>query len=624
MNKLLAILLLTFSVLPIIGQSAPGLAPLVSPPVTAGTASGATYYVDNTFGSDSNSGTSPSTPWKTIAHVNAATIASGSQVLFLSTDVWHEQLSTSAGVTYSWYGPAPDCNLRVSVAANCKNMPIIDGSDAVTGWSVQSGANYKAAYTSTASKGFVDSLYQPQNTPLVLTTSIALVTSTTGSIFSDGTNVYVHLFDGSNPANHAIEVAGARISGVSVGNTANVTIDGLEIIRATKGGVYNNTTSPSGLTVRNSVFFNVGDTSNGNFMGAVYQGGVGFTGYTVSNNYFGVMDFPDSQLANAQGAISWVGTASATNTIKGNYFAPIHGAAVALVDGFSGTCSGGLVTNNEITNSEGAVYISGCSAITVSNNYIHDAAGNGIEVTTGIQSTTPTGEILQANRIINMLPGYGNTLFNCIDINPSTGGYAIDNVVAKCAAADMTLEGSSTGWTVSGNLFDATNNTSSTGGTVTSSTPAYPMLVISTSLSGVTFRSNNFLFNPNYSVIRFNATSGTDNTHDYSQAVFDGLYPGYEIQGPSMNAALMNDDMVAVVASATTITPTTPLVEISGTTPIATITLPSGFTSGCFDILATGAWTTTTAGNIQATMTASANTPYRACYWPAITKWTIK
>jgi hypothetical protein len=80
----------------------------------------------------------------------------------------------------------------------------------------------------------------------------------------------------------------------------------------------------------------------------------------------------------------------------------------------------------------------------------------------------------------------------------------------------------------------------------------------------------------------------------------------------------------ATIASATTITPTTPLVTISGSTPIVTITLPTNFTGGCFDILATGAWTTTTAGNIQAVMTASANTSYRACYWTSLGKWTIK
>ncbi len=94
--------------------------------------------------------------------------------------------------------------------------------------------------------------------------------------------------------------------------------------------------------------------------------------------------------------------------------------------------------------------------------------------------------------------------------------------------------------------------------------------------------------------------------------------------GRRVQQSVMENGAASTVASATTIAPTTPLVVISGTSAISTITVPTGFTSGCFDILATGAWTTTAAGNIQAAMTATANTPYRACYWTALGKWTIK
>ncbi len=82
---------------------------------------------------------------------------------------------------------------------------------------------------------------------------------------------------------------------------------------------------------------------------------------------------------------------------------------------------------------------------------------------------------------------------------------------------------------------------------------------------------------------------------------------------------------IQTIASAGTIAPTSYLVTISGTAAIATITTPVTFSTtigGCFDIIATGAWTTTTAGNIQSTMTASANTIYRSC-WSG-TKWIIK
>src|SRR4030042_4154081 len=41
----------------------------------------ANYYVDGTNGNDGNSGLSPSTPWKTIAKVNASRFYPGNQIL---------------------------------------------------------------------------------------------------------------------------------------------------------------------------------------------------------------------------------------------------------------------------------------------------------------------------------------------------------------------------------------------------------------------------------------------------------------------------------------------------------------------------------------------------------------
>lgn len=86
--------------------------------------------------------------------------------------------------------------------------------------------------------------------------------------------------------------------------------------------------------------------------------------------------------------------------------------------------------------------------------------------------------------------------------------------------------------------------------------------------------------------------------------------------------------LLAQTASAATIPLSTASV-ISGTAAIATITPPINFSTtvgGCYDILATVAWTTTTAGNIFAVMTAVPNTTYRACYFTVagVSKWFIK
>jgi len=57
-----------------------------------------TYYVDATSGSDSNSGTSKSTAWKSIAKVNQTSFAPGDRILFKRNEIWREELRvTSSG-----------------------------------------------------------------------------------------------------------------------------------------------------------------------------------------------------------------------------------------------------------------------------------------------------------------------------------------------------------------------------------------------------------------------------------------------------------------------------------------------------------------------------------------------
>lgn len=50
---------------------------------------GTTYYVDSTIGDDSNSGTSPETPWKSLDKVTATTFLPGDTILLKSGSVWN-------------------------------------------------------------------------------------------------------------------------------------------------------------------------------------------------------------------------------------------------------------------------------------------------------------------------------------------------------------------------------------------------------------------------------------------------------------------------------------------------------------------------------------------------------
>jgi len=58
----------------------------------SGMASGTTYYVSSSGGSDSSDGTTPSSAWKTLAKVNAQTYQAGDSILLKRGDVWNESL----------------------------------------------------------------------------------------------------------------------------------------------------------------------------------------------------------------------------------------------------------------------------------------------------------------------------------------------------------------------------------------------------------------------------------------------------------------------------------------------------------------------------------------------------
>jgi hypothetical protein len=110
----------------------------------------ATYYVDATNGSDSRTGLSEITAWKSIAKVNSSRFQPGDQILFKRGKVWREQLTIpSSGasgrpITFGAYGVG--------------NSPTINGSDVVSGWSVYRGTTFKASgLTFQANQVFMDS-----------------------------------------------------------------------------------------------------------------------------------------------------------------------------------------------------------------------------------------------------------------------------------------------------------------------------------------------------------------------------------------------------------------------------------------------------------------------------------
>ncbi len=97
-------------------------------------ASATTYYVSSSTGNDANGGTSSSTPWQTIAHVNAQTFLPGDSILFKRGDVWNESLtpgsSGSSGnpITFDAYGTGAAPNLTGYYAVPSTAWVLVTGN----------------------------------------------------------------------------------------------------------------------------------------------------------------------------------------------------------------------------------------------------------------------------------------------------------------------------------------------------------------------------------------------------------------------------------------------------------------------------------------------------------------
>ena len=466
---------------------------------------GTTYYVSSTLGADSNAGTFYA-PWKTVAKVNSAALVPGDTVLFYKSDYWSETLTvpasgnSSAPITFSWYGPPNYIG------------PLFDAADRVIWWTVQSGAAYKAAYTSTAAKVFVDSIYS-ESAPLTLVGSISAVVSTAGSFFSDGTNVYVHLLDGSSPSAHIMSVSGARTNGILMSGKNYITLDGLVVVRCKASCILGEQINPNDganpktneyIIVKNSTVFNWGSAgvvSNFPYMD-VGIGGHGFSvpsgvdnqsalrGWQVSNNVVGRSDAPAVTNYHEAG-IELDGMTG--SVVTGNYVKTTNSMGIANREYYQKVCgTANQITNNELTANQGNIQNSGCPSMIIMSNNIHDSQGYGIGIgsITGVTNNSlATAAQISKNTMARLNISADSALFNGFDCNSgATGGsFTGNNVLNVYYGESFTLEatgGACSGWTFSGNTFDQTGNAS-----VTTSIA----FIRDTSTSGFVFTSDNVM-----------------------------------------------------------------------------------------------------------------------------------
>jgi len=175
-----------------------------------------TYYVSTT-GSDTNNGTSTSTPWASVTKVDNTTFQPGDQILFQRGDEWHGLLIASASgtaanpIVYGAYGTGVD--------------PIFDGSDPVAaGDFTEEGTS--SIYAFPVADVPVDPADNAREVFWVYYNHTMFAADTSDSnmpvdsFYSDGTNVYINT-GGPDPitAGNYIVTVGDRGDGTNANSS---------------------------------------------------------------------------------------------------------------------------------------------------------------------------------------------------------------------------------------------------------------------------------------------------------------------------------------------------------------------------------------------------------------------
>ena len=262
-----------------------------------------TYYV-SPAGNDAYPGTSQTTPWKTVAHVNGARFNSGDSVLFLAGGTWREELlSSSTGVTFGSYGTGA--------------RPTISGANLYsTGWT-----NVRTSVWSVPVGG-----YEPEqvwfNGVLGQPVATAAAILAPNQWFFDSSGE-LYVYSAGNPSTSytapGIEAA-QRDSAFSIIGGGNITVTGLAFVNPNYTAI-NIASNIIGTQTFNNVLWRgaqyEGLVATGGAEAVINSEGIyngigvsvgGGNGIAVTNSIFS---------GNTEGAIEVYGTA-APSTIKGS------------------------------------------------------------------------------------------------------------------------------------------------------------------------------------------------------------------------------------------------------------------------------------------------------------------
>jgi hypothetical protein len=362
-----------------------------------------TYYVSNS-GSDSSNGTSTSTPWQTIAKVNAQALNPGDSVLFQAGGTWtgtqiiaynHSGSPSGGPITYGSYG------------AGAK--PIINPSTIISTWS----GPVSGVYSAPASVSAIVMLFE-DTIPLQMATSSAC---TDGNWYWSSNTIYYKPTTGI-PSNHTVGTVLSAFSysagnnGIDTSNQSYITVNGLEFLNAFIGSTKFDTGSSNNIIIENSSFVNC-------YNGVYWIFTTSQSNSAVINNYFEncavaatvnpaggttaqvtSWTVTGNTIVNAgttNGTTTWttamnvsvdqegIGVQNCVNcTISRNVITGGNNIGIYLYGNPSSICSGTVISQNEVANNQSnAVVIGGSSTAGYNNNtvaynlFINNGASSG-------------------------------------------------------------------------------------------------------------------------------------------------------------------------------------------------------------------------------------------------------
>jgi uncharacterized repeat protein (TIGR02059 family) len=220
----------------------------------------ATDYYISSSGNDANNGLSSSTPWKTIAKVNASSFLPGDTIFFKRGDTWREQLIVSSSGKISSY--------IVFTSYGAGLAPKILGSTIVTTWTRDAGNIWYSNDTvsdpyNTGTYGNVGNIFFKELNGDLNWGRVKKVTKEALAIEYDwiwiSNHIYIYSPTDPNIRYSCVEVT-QRQKIIDINNAQYITFDGIEIAYAAKEGIAEASLieNHSGLVIKNCHIHHIG------------------------------------------------------------------------------------------------------------------------------------------------------------------------------------------------------------------------------------------------------------------------------------------------------------------------------------------------------------------------------